>query len=144
MEDARRGRDYGLCDSCYRLAFDRLRWKDFERLKVIAKEFMSIRGNLRRVKDRLQAMRIITFNSAMKDVLRVLLKLDDKDISFLREVYCEYKTSPQSFDYVGVDRLGYEKYLIDVTSTISNSVAGLSSKEKEGARKAKELGLKCL
>ena len=78
------------------------------------------------------------------DVLEVISRLSMKDVLFLQEVYCGYLTGPPPFDYIGVTLDGSEKYLIDVTSTRSGSMAGLSLKERKVAELAKKRGFKIL
>ncbi|MEM3488472.1 MAG: hypothetical protein QXO75_02265 [Nitrososphaerota archaeon] len=80
-----------------------------------------------------------------KNVLILLSKLEDEEIDFLKNVYLEDSSGHGQlpFDYIGTDGKG-NKYLIDVTSTITGSIAPLSKREKEISKKAKAFGFKIL
>ena len=108
----------GLCTSCYERVKDKLTDKEKECLKEIV-NLLIIRK--------------------YKDVLDVLSLMDSKDLSFLKRIY-SYTWSQVPFDYIGVKLDGSEKYLIDVTSTTSKSIGGLSDNEKKVAKEALKVG----
>ena len=130
-----------LCNDYYETAWDKLKWKDFKKLKDIAKKIVDIREKLRKVRDKLREISIARLDV---EVLEVISRLSIEDVLFLQEVYCGYLTGPPPFDYIGVTLDGSEKYLIDVTSTRSGSMAGLSLKERKVAELAKKHGFKIL
>jgi len=112
-------------------AKNKLGEKELKELEDVAKE---ITGKVSKAK----------LASVFRDVLRVVSKLSVEDVLFLQEVYCRYLTGPTPFDYIGVAPDGSEKCLIDVTSTRSGSMAGLSLKERKVAELAKKRGFKIL
>ena len=122
----------GICYGCYMTAKSKLRRKELKELEDVTGKIFA--------EEILKAWIVECFD----DVLEVVSRLSIEDVLFLQEVYCGYLTGPPPFDYIGVALDGSEKYLIDVTSTRSGSMAGLSLKERKVAELAKRRGFKIL